>query len=63
MMYQMTQKSTFDALGIPEGRKRVFSRSRGSSDSEIVYHSIKEDLVKQGVIYTDFDDAVKSIQS
>ena len=28
-------------------------------DSEVVYHSIKEDLKKQGVIYTDFESAVR----
>ena len=28
-------------------------------DSEVVYHSIQDELVQQGVIYTDFDTAVK----
>ncbi len=52
-------KNTFDALGIPEAEKESLAGVGAQYDSEIVYHSIKEELVKQGVIYTDFDDAVK----
>lgn len=52
-------KSTFDALGIPEAEKTSLAGVGAQYDSEIVYHSIKDDLVKQGVIYTDFDTAVK----
>ena len=52
-------KNTFDALGIPEAEKESLAGVGAQYDSEIVYHSIKEELVKQGVIYTDFDEAVK----
>ena len=52
-------KSTFDALGIPEAEKTSLAGVGAQYDSEIVYHSIKDELVKQGVIYTDFDEAVK----
>ena len=52
-------KNTFDALGIPEAEKESLAGVGAQYDSEIVYHSIKEELVKQGVIYTDFDTAVK----
>ena len=52
-------KSTFDALGIPEAEKKSLAGVGAQYDSEIVYHSIKDELVKQGVIYTDFDDAVR----
>ena len=52
-------KSTFDALGIPEAEKEALAGVGAQYDSEIVYHSIKDELVKQGVIYTDFDQAVK----
>ncbi len=52
-------KNTFDALGIPEAEKERLAGVGAQYDSEIVYHSIKEELVKQGVIYTDFDTAVK----
>lgn len=52
-------KDTFDKLGIPEAEKTSLAGVGAQYDSEIVYHSIKEELVKQGVIYTDFDTAIK----
>ena len=52
-------KNTFDKLGIPQAEKESLAGVGAQYDSEIVYHSIKEELVKQGVIYTDFDTAVK----
>ena len=52
-------KDTFEKLGIPEAEKESLAGVGAQYDSEIVYHSIKEELVKQGVIYTDFDTAVK----
>ena len=52
-------KKTFDSLGIPEAEKESLAGVGAQYDSEIVYHSIKDELVKQGVIYTDFDTAVK----
>lgn len=52
-------KNTFDKLGIPEAEKESLAGVGAQYDSEIVYHSIKDELVKQGVIYTDFDTAVK----
>ncbi len=52
-------KNTFDVLGIPEAEKSYLAGVGAQYDSEIVYHNMKEDLIKQGVIYTDFDTAVK----
>ena len=52
-------KNTFDSLGIPEAEKESLAGVGAQYDSQIVYHSIKDELVKQGVIYTDFDTAVK----
>lgn len=52
-------RNTFDKLGIPEAEKESLAGVGAQYDSEIVYHSIKDNLVKQGVIYTDFDEAVK----
>ena len=52
-------KNTFNALGIPEAEKESLAGVGAQYDSEIVYHSIKEELVKMGVIYTDFDAAIK----
>ena len=52
-------KNTFDALGIPEAEKKSLAGVGAQYDSEVVYHSLQEDLLKQGVIYTDFETAVK----
>lgn len=52
-------KKTFDLLGIPEAEKKSLAGVGAQYDSEVVYHSIREDLVKQGVIYMDMDTAIK----
>ncbi len=52
-------KNTFEKLGIPEAERKSLAGVGAQYDSEVVYHSIKEDLVKQGVIYTDMESAVR----
>ena len=52
-------KDVFDKLGIPESEKEALAGSGAQFDSEIVYHNLTEDLKKQGVIYTSFDEAVR----
>ena len=52
-------KNTFDKLGIPEAEKESLAGVGAQYDSEVVYHSMKEDLIKQGVIYTDMESAVR----
>jgi Fe-S cluster assembly protein SufB len=51
-------KETFDRLGIPAAEKTSLAGVGAQYDSEVVYHSIKEDLVKQGVVYTDMESAL-----
>ena len=55
-------KNTFDALGIPEAEKRSLAGVGAQYDSEVVYHSMKEDLIKQGVIYTDMETALRDYE-
>ena len=55
-------KDTFDRLGIPEAEKESLAGVGAQYDSEVVYHSLQEDLLKQGVIYTDFETAVKDYE-
>lgn len=52
-------KDTFDKLGIPEAEKKSLAGVGAQYDSEVVYHNVKKDLVRQGVIYIDMDTAVK----
>ena len=52
-------KNTFDRLGIPEAEQKQSLAGVGAQyDSEVVYH-IQDDLVKQGVIYTDMETAIR----
>ena len=52
-------KDTFDKLGIPEAEKKFLAGVGAQYDSEVVYHNIREDLAKQGVIFVDTDTAVR----
>lgn len=53
-------KKTYDRLGIPEAEKRGLIAGVGAQyESEVVYHSLREDLAKKGVIFTDTDTAVR----
>jgi Fe-S cluster assembly protein SufB len=52
-------KKTFDKLGIPEAEKKFLGGVSAQYESEVVYHSMKEDLVKQGIIFLDMDSALR----
>ncbi len=52
-------KRTFDKLGIPEAERKFFAGAEIQYDSEVVYGKIRADLEKQGVIFTDMDNAVR----
>ncbi|PIE97617.1 MAG: Fe-S cluster assembly protein SufB [Treponema sp.] len=52
-------KQTFDRLGIPEAEKESLAGVGAQYDSEVVYHSLQEDLKKQGVVYLDMETAVR----
>ena len=53
-------KNTYDKLGIPEAEKRGLIAGVGAQyESEVVYHSLREDLQKKGVIFCDTDTAVR----
>ena len=53
-------KNTYDRLGIPDAEKRrLVAGVAAQYESEVVYHSIREDLKKQGVIFLDTDSALR----
>lgn len=52
-------KKTFDRLGIPEAEKTVLGGVGAQYDSDVVYHKIREDLKKKGVIFENMDVAVQ----
>lgn len=52
-------KSTFDKLGIPEAEKKFLAGVKAQYESEVVYGSLREEMSKLGVIFTDMDSAVR----
>ena len=51
-------KRTFDKLGIPEAERKFLAGVGAQYDSEVVYHNVREDLKKQGVIFLGMDQAL-----
>ncbi|HJN20588.1 MAG TPA: Fe-S cluster assembly protein SufB [Candidatus Nitrosopelagicus sp.] len=52
-------KNTFDKLGIPEAEKKFLAGVGAQYESEVVYHNLRDDLAKQGVLFLDTDSALK----
>jgi Fe-S cluster assembly protein SufB len=52
-------KDTFDRLGIPQAEQEFLQGVTAQYDSESVYHNIREDLQKKGVIFLDMDAALR----
>jgi Fe-S cluster assembly protein SufB len=52
-------RKTFDKLGIPEAEKKFLAGVGAQYDSEVVYHNIREDLEKLGVLFLGTDQALK----
>ncbi len=54
-----TIKNTFERLGIPEAERKFLAGVSAQYESEVVYHSIRKDLERQGVIFLDMDSGVR----
>jgi Fe-S cluster assembly protein SufB len=52
-------KDTFERLGIPEAERAFLAGVGAQYDSEVVYHSVKEELQKLGVVFMGTDQALK----
>ncbi len=52
-------KNTFERLGIPEAERKFLSGVGAQYESEVVYHQVREDLEKQGVIFMDMDSGLR----
>jgi Fe-S cluster assembly protein SufB len=52
-------KETYEKLGIPEAERKYLSGVTSQYESEVVYHKNREDLEKQGVLFSSMDVAVK----
>ena len=52
-------KKTFEKLGIPEAERKFLAGVGAQYDSEVVYHSVKEELSKLGVVFMGTDQGLK----
>lgn len=52
-------RDTFERLGIPEAEKKYLAGVGAQYESEMVYHSLKAEWEKQGVIFLGTDDGLK----
>lgn len=50
---------TFNKLGIPQAEQEFLGGVGAQYDSNVVYHKLKEELVKDGVIFEDMDSALQ----
>ncbi len=51
-------KATFEKLGIPEAERKFLAGVGAQYDSEVVYHSVKEELSKIGVVFMGTDQGL-----
>jgi Fe-S cluster assembly protein SufB len=52
-------KATFERLGIPEAERKFLAGVGAQYDSEVVYHSVREELSKIGVVFMGTDQGLK----
>lgn len=52
-------KKTFERLGIPEAERNFLAGAGAQMESESIYHKVRDDLAKLGVIFCDMDTAVR----
>lgn len=52
-------KETFERLGIPEAERKYLAGAGAQFESEVVYHNMKEEFEKMGIIFIDTDTALK----
>src|SRR5579883_1910567 len=52
-------KRTFDRLGVPEAERKFLAGVAAQYESEVVYHSLHQELEKKGVIFLDTDTALR----
>ncbi len=51
-------KNAFEKLGIPKAERESLAGVGAQYDSELVYHNVREDVAKAGVVYTDMESAL-----
>lgn len=52
-------KDTYDRIGVPEAERDFLAGVSAQYDSEVVYKSVKKELAKRGVLFSDMDTALR----
>ncbi len=52
-------KQTFERLGIPDAERKFLSGAAAQYESEVVYHNMKQEFEKLGIVFMDTDSALK----
>lgn len=52
-------RDTFEKLGIPQAERKYLAGVGAQYESEVVYHNLKEEWMKLGVVFLDTDSALK----
>jgi len=52
-------KNTFDRLGIPEAEQKFLAGVGAQYESEMIYHSIQEQLAEQGVLFKSIENGLR----
>jgi Fe-S cluster assembly protein SufB len=55
-------KNTFERLGVPQAERKFLAGVSAQYESEVVYHSIKEELTRKGVIFLGMDTGLKEYE-
>ncbi len=53
-------KTTFERLGIPEAEQKILAGVGAQYESEMVYHSLKEEWETQGVIFDSIEEGLRN---
>ena len=53
-------KDTFEKLGIPEAEQKILAGVGAQYESEMVYHSLKQEWTAKGVIFDSIEDGLKN---
>lgn len=48
-------KDTFEKIGIPEAERAYLAGASAQYESEVVYHNMKDEFEKLGIVFTDTD--------
>src|SRR5437868_6652303 len=58
-MLPESMQKTYEKLGIPEAERKYLAGVTAQFESEVVYHKNREDLEKQGILFTSMDVALR----